>query len=135
MTALVAQTKLGRLLSFAVAGGSGFVVDMTVLYVLLDFTPMGPFSARVVSIACAMTTNFLMNRTFTFGASGRSILQEGTRYSSIGLIGAGLNYLIYAALLLLIEGFSPFWATFIAVVIVAVFSYFGYSRFVFNTRS
>ena len=135
MTALAAQTKWGRFLSFAVAGGSGFVVDMTVLYVLLNFTPMGPFGARVFSIACAMTTNFLMNRTFTFGASGRSILEEGTRYSSIGLIGAGLNYLIYVALLLLIPGFSPFWATFIAVVVVAVFSYIGYSRFVFDSRA
>lgn len=128
----VARTKFGKLFSFAFAGGSGFVVDMSVLWALLHLVGMGPFTARVFSIACAMTSNFLINRTFTFGGSGRSIVEEGLRYSSIGLIGAGLNYLIYAVLLLAIPGFSPFWATFIAVVIVAVFSYFGYSRFVFN---
>ena len=135
MRPLAARTQIGRLFSFAAAGGSGFVVDMSVLFVLLSVTPLGPFLARIVSIACAMTTNFLINRTFTFGASGRSLVEEGVRYSSVGLIGAGLNYAIYAALLLAIPGFSPFWATFIAVVIVAVFSYVGYSRFVFGRRS
>jgi putative flippase GtrA len=132
MNSYVAKTKPGKLFSFAFAGGSGFVIDMSVLWLLLNLTGMGPFSARVVSIAFAMTSNFLINRTFTFGGSGRTIVEEGARYSSIGLIGAGLNYLIYAVLLLAIPGFSPFWATFIAVALVSVFSYFGYSRFVFN---
>lgn len=132
MSGRAAKTKFGRLFSFAFAGGSGFVIDIGVLWLLLHLTPMGPFSARVISIACAMTSNFLINRTFTFGRSDRTLIEEGARYSSIGLIGAGLNYVIYAALLLAIPGFSPFWATFIAVGLVAVFSYFGYSRFVFN---
>ena len=132
MTTLVAQTTFGRLFSFAFAGGSGFVIDMSVLWLLLEFSPLGEFSARIVSIACAMLSNFLINRTFTFGSSGRSIVEEGARYSSVGLIGAGLNYIIYAALLLAIPGFSPFWATFISVALVSVFSWFGYSRFVFR---
>lgn len=132
MNIRAARTTSGRLVSFALAGGSGFVADISVLWLLLNFTPLDPFSARVLSIACAMTSNFLINRTFTFGGSGRSIVEEGIRYSSIGAIGAGLNYAIYVALLLAIPGFSPFAATFIAVVIVAVYSYFGYSRFVFR---
>ncbi|WP_421855710.1 GtrA family protein [Oricola sp.] len=132
MNEYVAKTKAGKLFSFAFAGGSGFVIDMSVLWLLLSFTPLGPFSARVISIICAMISNFAINRTFTFGGSGRSLAEEGARYSSVGAVGAGLNYAIYAGLLLAIPGFSPFWATFIAVATVAVFSYFGYSRFVFN---
>ena len=132
MSDYVAKTKTGKLFSFALAGGSGFVIDMCVLWLLLTLTPAGPFVARVFSIICAMISNFLINRTFTFGGSGRSLAEEGARYSSVGAIGAGLNYVIYAVLLLAIPGFSPFWATFIAVGTVACFSYFGYSRFVFN---
>lgn len=130
-----ARTRLGRLFSFAFAGGSGFIIDVGVLYLLIHFTPLGPFGGRLISIACAMTSNYLVNRTFTFGASGRSVIEEGARYSSIGLIGAGLNYVIYAGLLLLIPGFSPYLATFIAVGVVAVFSYLGYARFVFGTKA
>ena len=129
-----ARTRLGRLFSFAVAGGSGFVIDVGVLYLLIHFTPLGPFGARVISITCAMASNYLVNRTFTFGASDRSVIEEGARYSSIGIIGALLNYGIYAGLLLAFPGFSPYMATFIAVGVVAVFSYLGYARFVFGTR-
>ncbi|MEL6921935.1 MAG: GtrA family protein [Pseudomonadota bacterium] len=125
---------MGKLFSFAVAGGSGFVVDILVLRLLLDFTPLGPFTARIVSIACAMFSNFMVNRTFTFGASDKPFMEELVRYASVGAIGAGLNYLIYVALLLIISGFSPFLATFIAVVLVSFFSWFGYSRFVFGNR-
>ncbi|MEN0001980.1 MAG: GtrA family protein [Pseudomonadota bacterium] len=134
MSANVAQTKHGKLFSFAVAGGSGFVVDVIVLYLLLSFTPLGPFSARVFSIACAMFSNFMMNRTFTFGASDKPFLEEMARYASVGAVGAILNYAIYTVLLLAIPGFSPLLATFIAVVLVAFFSWFGYSRFVFGAR-
>ena len=62
------------------------------------------------------------------------MIEEGARYSSIGLIGAGLNYVIYAGLLLLLPDFSPYLATFIAVGVVAVFSYLGYARFVFGAK-
>lgn len=127
-----ARTRLGRLFSFAFAGGSGFVIDVGVLYLLMLYTPLGPFTARIVSIGCAMASNFMVNRTFTFGASGRHVVAEGARYSSIALVGAGLNYLIYAGLLLAFPALAPFWATFVAVGVVAVFSYLGYARFVFG---
>ncbi|MEM6382796.1 MAG: GtrA family protein [Pseudomonadota bacterium] len=128
----IARSRWGRVSSFAIAGGSGFIIDVVVLYLLLTFTGLGPFTARIVSIACAMITNFLINRTFTFGASGRSIVDEGTRYSSVGMVGAGLNYVLYAGILIAVPGFSPFIATMLAVVSVAAFSYAAYSRFVFK---
>lgn len=131
---LVAQSKTGKIFAFAVAGGSGFVIDVIVLFLLLQLTPLGPLTARILSIICAMISNFTINRTFTFGNSGRSLREEFARYVSVGAVGALLNYIIYVALLLIIPGFSPFLATFIAVIIVAFFSYFGYSRFVFNRK-
>ncbi|MEM5501960.1 GtrA family protein [Ahrensia kielensis] len=132
---LVAKSKAGKIFAFAVAGGSGFVIDIGVLFLLLHLTPLGPIIARIVSILCAMISNFFINRTFTFGQSERSLREEFIRYASVGAIGALLNYLIYVALLFLIPGFSPFLATFIGVIIVAIFSYFGYSRFVFNRKN
>lgn len=133
MNAAIAQTKFGKVFSFAVAGGAGFVTDMLVLYALLNFTPFGPFSARIISIIFAMIANFTINRTFTFGKSDKSLLEEVARYSTVGLIGAVLNYLVYVVLLLAIQDFSPFLASLIAVILVSIFSFFGYSRFVFRS--
>jgi putative flippase GtrA len=53
----------------AFAGAIGFAVDMGVLWLLLRFELLDPFSARVLAIAAAMLCTYLINRTFTFGAS------------------------------------------------------------------
>ena len=77
LTPRPARTRLGRLFSFAFAGGSGFVIDVGVLYLLMAATPLGPFAARIVSIGCAMASNYMINRIFTFGASDRPVVAEG----------------------------------------------------------
>lgn len=138
-----AQSTLGKLLSFAVAGGTGFIVDVSVLRLGIEFFGLTPFVARIPAIAAAMATTWLINRTFTFGASGRKLRDEGSRYIAVALIGAILNYIVYSAILLALpNGFGPItddfllpeFATFTAVAIVTVFSYLGYSRFVFGNK-
>ncbi|WP_428978267.1 GtrA family protein [Oricola thermophila] len=133
MRDIVSKHRILRLASFAVAGGTGFIVDASVLTLLMKFTPMGPFSARVFAIAAAMFTTWMINRNITFGKSGRHVVKEGARYGFVALMGAGLNYAIYSGLLLAAPGlFPPLAALVIAVAVVTVFSYLGYSRFVFN---
>ncbi|GAB4357939.1 MAG: hypothetical protein Kow0026_18570 [Oricola sp.] len=133
MRDILSRRFLLRLASFAVAGGTGFIVDASVLTLLMRFTPLGPFSARIFAIAAAMLTTWIINRNVTFGKSGRHVVKEGARYGFVALIGAGLNYAIYSGLLLAAPGvITPLMALVIAVGIVTVFSYLGYSRFVFN---
>ncbi len=127
-----AQSLLGRLFSFGLAGGIGMIVDLGVLRLLIEWGAT-PFVARVPAILCAMATTWLINRNFTFAASGRSVRDEGSRYVAVAIICAILNYLIYSGILLVTpEGFLPEIATIIAVAIVTVFSYLGYSRLVFK---
>lgn len=122
-----------RLLLFVLAGGAGFLVDAGVLALLLHATPLGPLPARVVAIAAAMLFTFWMNRTFTFGRSGRGIAAEGARYGSVGLGAALLNYAVYAALVLAFPALSPLLAVAAASLVAMTWSFLGYSRFVFGT--
>lgn len=119
---------------FVLAGGTGFLVDAAVLLLLLRFTPLDPFSARLAAILVAMACTWAINRTFTFGPSGRSMAAEGTRYGGVGLASAALNYLIYSAALLIVPGLPPVAALVIASALAMAFTYFGYSRFVFGGR-
>ncbi len=133
MRDVISKSLFLRLASFALAGGTGFVVDAAVLMLLIRSTPLDPFSARVFSVAAAMLTTWTINRTVTFGKSGRHVVREGARYGFVALIGAGLNYAIYSGLLLAApETVTPLMALVVAVGLVTVFSYLGYSRFVFN---
>lgn len=127
-----AKTLFGRLFSFAFAGGTGMIVDLGVLRLLIELGST-PFVARIPAIALAMATTWFINRTFTFGASGRSMHAEGSRYAAVAIVGALLNYAIYSIILIVThDGFLPEFATIIAVGIVTIFSYVGYSRFVFK---
>jgi putative flippase GtrA len=123
-----------KLIRFAVAGGVGFVVDAGLLALLLHTTPLGPFIARVIAIAAAMFTTWLFNRTFTFGRSPHSLAREGFRYGSVGATSALVNYGLYAALLLSLPALQPLAAMVFATAASMIFSFFGYSRFVFRSE-
>lgn len=123
-----------KLLRFAIAGGIGFLVDAGVLTLLLHVTPLGPFIARLIAIAIAMTVTWFFNRTFTFGKSGHSLAVEGFRYGSVGVTSALVNYGLYSALLLALPGLQPLTALVLATAASMFFSFFGYSRFVFRAE-
>lgn len=128
----MAAARLARLASFVVAGASGFLTDAGVLHLLITYTTVGPYLARGLSIALAMMVTWQINRRMTFGNSGRSGLDEGVRYTFVGLLGAVLNYAVYASLIYTIPVIQPVAALIAASLAAMAFSYFGYSRFVFG---
>jgi putative flippase GtrA len=84
---------------FCVSGTLAFAVDAGVLQLLLSFAGLDPYSARVLSFLCAVTTTWLFNRHITFPhGSGLAWPREWLLYVSTQLGGAGLNYAVYAAL-------------------------------------
>lgn len=121
-----------KVLSFAVAGGIGFIVDAGVLTLLLAATPLDPFSARLVSILIALSSTWLLNRNLTFGPSGRSLASEGVRYGGVGATTSIVNYLIYSVMLIVFPRMPPLVALVAASGIAMILSYFGYARLVFN---
>lgn len=124
-----------RVLLFAVAGAAGFLVDAGILALLLWATPLGPLVARLFAIAAAMLFTFWLNRSFTFGRSDRSLAAEGARYGGIGISAALLNYAVYSALILAFPTLWPVFAVAIASLVAMVWSFLGYSRFVFGASS
>ncbi|MGG7519511.1 GtrA family protein [Allorhizobium undicola] len=121
-----------KLIRFALVGSLGFAVDAAGLLLLLALTPLGPLSARAIAMAMAMLVTWQCNRLFTFGASRRSMLIEGFRYGSVGLVSAVVNYAVYCGLLLTMPLLKPLAALVLASMAAMAFSFFGYSRFVFR---
>jgi putative flippase GtrA len=121
-----------RLFLFSMAGGLGFVSDAGMLAFLIWATPIGPFWARVIAIAFAMSVTWIFNRSLTFGKSGRSLASEGARYGGVGIFSALVNYAIYSAILIAFPGLYPVIAAAIASVAAMGVSWFGYSRLVFG---
>lgn len=123
---------MSRLLRFAAVGGLGFVADAAVLALLLRTTTLDPFSARLISIAVALLATWQLNRHLTFGASSRHLAVEGARYGGIGVSTSVVNYLAYSAALWALPALPPLAALVFGSAVAMVFSYLGYSRFVFD---
>jgi len=123
---------MSRILRFVIVGGIGFVADAGVLALLLSFTPLGPFVARLVSIGVALGVTWLCNRTLTFQPSQRGMLREGARYGGVGITTSIVNYLVYSGLLLAVPSMPPLAAMVVASLAAMVLSYLGYSRLVFD---
>jgi len=123
---------MGRLVRFALAGGVGFVADAAALWLLLSATPLGPLTARVLSIGFALSVTWQINRHLTFAPSSRGMAQEGARYGGVGIATSIVNYLIYCALLLALPALPPLAALAIASIAAMTLSFLGYSRLVFD---
>jgi len=92
------RRRLSRLLRFCCVGGTGVVVDLLTLNVLLVLT--GHFRvSRAVAILVAMTWNFVLNRRYTFGhARGGGWLAQYLRFVATCLLGGLINWWVSSLL-------------------------------------
>ena len=92
------RAALGRqLLSFALVGGIGFVVDVVIFNTLrttvLDprLVHSGPIVAKVISTSVAIGVNWIGNRLWTFRAERRpDVVREGIEFAGVSVVGAGI---------------------------------------------
>lgn len=123
---------MDRFLRFGLVGACGFLADAGALTLLVHGLAIDPFLARVFSIGIALSVTWLLNRTFTFPKSRRGVAVEGMRYSGIGVGSSLVNYIVYSATLMLLPAISPLAALVAGSAAALIFSYFGYSRLVFD---
>ncbi|MBN2434580.1 MAG: glycosyltransferase family 2 protein [Spirochaetes bacterium] len=86
---------LARFMVFSVVGASGIVVDLTIVFVVTDIAG-APFKySRIAGIAGAMTTNFILNRYFTFEERpARNIFTSYVSFALVCSLGAALNWYV-----------------------------------------
>lgn len=90
---------LMEFLRFGVVGTVGFVVDTAVLYVGLALG-LGLYGGRAVSYLVAATTNWALNRLWTFRGRGDGPAhRQWALFLVVNLIGFAMNYGTYAALI------------------------------------
>lgn len=122
-----------KIIFFLMAGSVGFAADVGVLLLLLRFTALDPFSARIFAIAAAMGCTWIINRNITFQKGGRSVASEGVRYGSVGLSSALINYGVYAGLLFLFADLRPIFALVVASAVATCWAFIGYNKFVYGS--
>jgi putative flippase GtrA len=96
-------------LRFAIVGSVGFLVDSSILTLLVRVGGWNPFSARLVSISIAVLFMWLAHRHWTFPTGRlRSPLPQTVIYGVVQFIGLSINYAVFSALILA----GAFWREF-----------------------
>ena len=124
-----------QFIRFCIVGGIGFIVDAGSLSLLIDFTAMGLLWSRVVSYLIAATVTWILHRHFTF-PHGRNAPHgpQWVRFVVVNGVGAGINYGIYAVLVLNLALFAhwPVLAVAVGSGAALVFNYLASRRHVFR---
>ena len=83
-----------RFFRYTLVGGSGFVVDASVLTLLVNGLGYGHYVSRAVSFSLAVTFTWWINRRWVFQA-GAATRREYSGYFVVQLVGAVINLAVY----------------------------------------
>ncbi|MEZ5856352.1 MAG: GtrA family protein [Hyphomicrobiaceae bacterium] len=117
---------------FLASGILALTVDATVLLVGVRVFDLSPFVARLLAISVAMIAAWLAHRRLTFALTVRPSLNEFLRYAAAAWTTAGINYLVFAGVLLTYPSVTPMAALVIASIVATIFSYLSMRYGVFR---
>lgn len=78
-------------LKFCMVGGSGVVVDFGITYLCKEIIKLNKYIANSIGFIVAATTNYLLNRIWTFNSNNPQFLKEYLVFFGFSLIGLAIN--------------------------------------------
>ena len=87
-----ARLSTGRILKFAAVGGTGVIINTSVLYVLSRWVGLPLVAASALAVELAAISNYLLNDTWTFAVRSPS-LGRFAKFNTASLAGLALNVL------------------------------------------
>lgn len=86
---------LRQLISYALVGGSGVLLDMGAFLLLYNVAGLHEQVANLLSTSLGITNNFVLNALFTFSKRDR-LLVRYLRFYAVGLTGIALTFVLFA---------------------------------------
>ena len=87
-----ARLRTGRILKFAIVGGTGVIINVSVLYVLSRWVGLPLVATSALAVELAAISNYLLNDTWTFAVRSPS-LGRFAKFNTASLAGLALNVL------------------------------------------
>jgi len=87
-----------KFIKFSLVGFSGVFVDFGTTFICKEFLKIQKYLANAMGFTLAATTNYMLNRMWTFQSHNPNVTLEFSRFFIIALIGLGINLLIIWAM-------------------------------------
>ena len=85
------KSLITKFIKFGIVGASGMVVHFAVLYLLRDMVHINQFIANTIGFITAATTNYFLNRIWTFRSHEKQVGVEYMKFILVSVIGLGIN--------------------------------------------
>lgn len=96
MSTLFALTKAlaFKFLKFGIVGFSGVFVDFGFTFLCKEILKWNKYVSNAIGFTCAATSNYILNRIWTFGSENDKVMSEYVQFMLVSLIGLGINSLV-----------------------------------------
>lgn len=94
MESLFSKAILLKLIKFGIVGFSGMIVDFGITIICKEKLKIQKYVSNAIGFTVAASTNWLLNRIWTFASNNPQILSEYLRFLGVSVIGLGINTLI-----------------------------------------
>lgn len=119
-----------KFLKFGVVGFTGVFVDFGFTYLCKEIFKIQKYISNAIGFTMAATSNYFLNRIWTFESHNPEVLTEYSKFLVISLIGLLINTLI---LWILVSKFKKnfYISKLFAIAIVTVWNFFANITFTF----
>jgi putative flippase GtrA len=118
-----ASTMIEQLIRFCIVGGSGVVVDFSVTYLFKEVVRLNKYIANSLGFITAATSNYILNRLWTFRSDDPQIMQQYFIFVVIAIVGLVINngviYLLHGR-----RKFNFYLAKIFAIGVVTLWNFF-----------
>ena len=120
-----------KFLKFGIVGCSGVIIDFGITYICKEYLKIQKYIANACGFTFAATSNYFLNRIWTFHSTNPEIAFEYFRFFAISLIGLALSTFF---LWILVSKFKKnfYLSKLFVIVIVMVWNFFANLLFTFS---
>lgn len=94
METIFSKAILLKFIKFGIVGFSGMIVDFGITFLCKEKLKIQKYVSNALGFSVAATSNWLLNRIWTFTSDNPQILAEYLRFFAVSVIGLGINTLI-----------------------------------------
>lgn len=120
-----------KFIKFAAVGFTGLFVDYAFTYLFKEIFKVQKYISNSIGFTIAASSNYILNRVWTFESDNPDIAIEYTEFLVISLIGLGINNLV---LWLIVRKFKInfYVAKFFAICVVTLWNFLANFFITFN---
>lgn len=131
MSDIFSQSFFIKFLKFGVVGFTGVFVDFGITYLAKEKLKIQKYVANAIGFTTAASTNYFLNRIWTFESTNPRVMVEYTEFFLISMIGLALNTLVLWLLVSKLK-WNFYFSKLVAIGFVTIWNFFANALITFN---